>query len=111
MHCVAPSRNLFNRSRLPGELSPAPVMYVRIPTPLRSYTANASQVQASGATIRAVLDDLNRQFPGICFRVVDEQGDLRPHMRVFVNEDIVKDLDRELLATDEVTLMQGLSGG
>lgn len=86
-------------------------MNVRIPSPLRSYTNQQSTVQANGATIRQVLDDLNQQFPGISFRVVDEQGNLRKHMRVFINEDIVKDLDTVLQPTDEMTLMQGLSGG
>jgi sulfur-carrier protein len=86
-------------------------MKVRIPTPLRSYTSNQAWVEASGETVRAVLAHLDEQFPGIRFRCVDEQGQLRQHMRIFVNEDIVKDLDTALLPTDEVTLMQGLSGG
>jgi sulfur-carrier protein len=86
-------------------------MHVRIPTPLRSYTDQAANVEATGATLRELLVDLNTQFPGITFRVVDEQGNLRQHMRIFVNEDIVRDLDTVLLPTDDVTLMQGLSGG
>ena len=55
--------------------------------------------------------DLDRQFPGLRFRVVDEQGRLRQHMKVFVNEDVVRDLVTPLGPTDEVTLMQALSGG
>jgi sulfur-carrier protein len=86
-------------------------MNVRIPSPLRSYTNQVATVSADGATVREILDDLDRQFPGLRFRVVDEQGNLRQHMRVFVNEDIVRDLDLRLAATDDVTLMQGLSGG
>lgn len=68
-------------------------MRVRIPTPLRSYTAQAANVEAEGATVADVLADLDRQFPGLRFRVVDEQGRLRQHMKVFVNEDVVRDLD------------------
>ncbi len=68
-------------------------------------------MQATGETIRQVMADLDQQFPGLAFRVVDEQGNLRKHMRVFVNEDIVKDLDTMLQSSDELTLMQGLSGG
>ena len=49
-------------------------MNVRIPTPLRSYTAQAAVVQADGTTVDEVLVDLNRQFPGLRFRVIDEQG-------------------------------------
>ena len=66
----------------------APAMKVRIPTPLRSYTAAAKVVEADGATVAEVLADLDRQFPGIRFRVVDEQGRLRTHMKVFVGNDM-----------------------
>jgi molybdopterin converting factor small subunit len=84
---------------------------VRIPTPLRSYTAAAASVEAHGATIDEILHDLDRRFPGLRFRVVDEQGRLRKHMRVFVNEEIVRDLATAVDAADTVTLMQALSGG
>jgi sulfur-carrier protein len=86
-------------------------MIVRIPTPLRSYTAQAAAVEAVGGTVDEVLVDLNRQFPGLRFRVVDEQGRLRSHMKVFVNKDLVRDLTTAVKADDEVTLMQALSGG
>jgi molybdopterin converting factor small subunit len=86
-------------------------MKVRIPTPLRSYTAQAAVVEADGATVDEVLVDLNRLFPGLRFRVVDEQGRLRPHMKVFVNKDLVRDLTTVVAPGDEVTLMQALSGG
>jgi sulfur-carrier protein len=84
---------------------------VRIPTPLRSYTAQVANVTAVGDTVDDVLHDLNRQFPGLRFRVVDEQGNLRQHMRIFINDEFVRDLTRVVLPTDEVTLMQALSGG
>jgi sulfur-carrier protein len=84
---------------------------VRIPTPLRSYTANQTTVEASGVTVDDVLHDLDRQFPGIRFRVVDEQGRLRQHMRVFVNDDFDRNLARVLVDGDELTVMQALSGG
>lgn len=84
---------------------------VRIPTPLRSYTAGASAVDADGATVDALLADLDRRYPGFRFRVVDEQGRLRPHVRVFVNGDLTRDLAAPVTDGDEVTLMQALSGG
>ena len=84
---------------------------VRIPTPLRSYTAQAKAVEAVGSTVEQVLRDLDRKFPGIRFRVIDEQSRLRPHMRIFVNGDMVRDLSTPIAPTDEVTLMQALSGG
>jgi molybdopterin converting factor small subunit len=57
-------------------------MKVLIPSPLRSYT-NRSEVEAEGATLAELLADLDRQFPGIRFRVVDEQGNIRRHIRFF----------------------------
>ena len=86
-------------------------MRVRIPTPLRSYTAQQSAVEADGATVDEVLRDLDRQFPGIRFRVVDEQNRLRKHMKIWVNQDAVRDLSEPVTDADEVTLMQALSGG
>ncbi len=86
-------------------------MKVSIPTPLRSYTAGAKEVQAEGATLAELLDDLDGRYPGIRFRVVDEQARLRQHMRIFVNRTIVTDLDLAIAPSDEVVLMQALSGG
>lgn len=86
-------------------------MRVRIPTPLRSYTAGEKEVEATGGTVAEVLADLDRQFPGLRFRVVDEQGRLRTHMKVFVAAESVRDLDTPLDGLDEITLMQALSGG
>lgn len=86
-------------------------MKVSIPTPLRSYTHGEAQVEAEGATLRQLLDDLDRRHPGLKFRVVDEQGRLRQHMRVFLNRSVATDLDQAVNVGDEVTLMQALSGG
>jgi len=84
---------------------------VRIPTPLRSYTRQAATVTASGSTVGELLDDLDRQFPGLAFRVVDEQGRLRPHMVVWLGDQRCRDLAAPLAGYDEVVLMQALSGG
>ena len=59
-------------------------MKVLIPSPLLSYT-NAPEVEAAGATLAAVLADLDRQYPGFRFRVIDEQDRMRRHMRFFIN--------------------------
>ncbi len=85
-------------------------MNVLIPSPLRSYTGR-SWVQAGGATLGEVLDDLERQFPGIRFRMVDEQERLRRHVRFFVNGEAVLDPARTLAPTDELCIVQALSGG
>lgn len=85
-------------------------MRVLIPTPLRSYTKRA-QVEATGATFAELVADLDRQFPGIRFRMVDEQDQVRRHMRVFVNGIQVFDLKRPLKPSDDVAIVQALSGG
>lgn len=86
-------------------------MNVRIPTPLRSYTNQQSVVAASGATVSDVLDDLDRQFPGIRFRMADEQNRLRQHVKIWIGEDQVKDLSTPVGDGGELTIMQALSGG
>ena len=86
-------------------------MKVLIPTPLRSYTRKRREVEADGATLSALLADLDRQYPGIRFRMVDEQDHVRRHMRVFLNGEQVFDLARPLKPTDEIAIVQALSGG
>lgn len=85
-------------------------MIVGIPTPLLSYTG-ASSVAAQGGTLAELLADLERRFPGIRFRLVDEQNRLRRHMRVFVNRQAVFDLSTTIREGDEVAIVQALSGG
>jgi sulfur-carrier protein len=85
-------------------------MKVLVPSSLLSYT-HAPQVEASGATLIELLADLDRHYPGLRFRVVDEQGQMRGHMRFFVNNEQVFDLSHVLHPTDEVYLLQALSGG
>jgi sulfur-carrier protein len=83
---------------------------VLIPSPLRSYTG-AAMVEAQGATLEEVLDDLDRQFPGFRCRVVDEQGRLRRHVRFFLEGEQLFALGTALGPTDELVIVQALSGG
>lgn len=85
-------------------------MKVMIPTPLLSYTG-AREVQAEGETLATVLTDLDRRFPGLRFRVVDEQGRLRPHVRFFAAEGQIFSLSQPLRADDTLVIVQALSGG
>ena len=85
-------------------------MRVLIPAPLRSYTRQ-SHVEASGSTLGAVVADLDRQYPGIRFRMINEQDRMRAHVRFFVNGHQVFDLSQPLASTDEVLIVQALSGG
>ena len=86
-------------------------MKVRIPTPLRSYTDQQSVVDADGATVDELLVDLDQRYPGLRFRVVDEQGRLRKHMKIFVGEEGTRDLGTSVVGCGEVVIMQALSGG
>jgi molybdopterin converting factor small subunit len=83
---------------------------VLIPSPLFSYTGK-KEVDASGATIAELLLDLERQFPGLRFRIIDEQDQMRPHMRFFVNQEQVFELGQALQPGDSVQIVQALSGG
>jgi sulfur-carrier protein len=85
-------------------------MQVTIPSPLLSYTGRRD-VRASGATVDAVLRDLDHQFPGLRFRMVDEQEQLRPHMRLFVGNQELHDLATPLAADATLHIIQALSGG
>jgi molybdopterin converting factor small subunit len=85
-------------------------MKVLIPSPLLSYTRQR-EVEASGTSLTELLADLDRQYPGLRFRVIDEQECMRPHMRFFVNGEQVFDMAHALRAGDSVQLVQALSGG
>lgn len=86
-------------------------MKVYIPDALRSYSGDRRTVEARGASLAALLMDLERQFPGIRFRMVDEQDAIRRHMRIFVNGEEARTLDIKLVATDDISIVQALSGG
>ena len=86
-------------------------MKVILPTPLAEYTANAREVQARGATLDQLFDDLDRQFPGLRFRVIDEQGAIRPHIKVFVNRVQAASTAAALAPADEILVVAALSGG
>jgi molybdopterin synthase sulfur carrier subunit len=83
---------------------------VNIAQPLRSYT-RAARVEAAGRSLAELLDDLDHHYPGIRFRVVDEQDRVRQHIKFFVNREQVGALDAPLGPGDEVHIMQALSGG
>lgn len=84
---------------------------VSIPSQLIAYTDGATRVAAEGLTVAAVLDDLDRRFPGLKFRVVDEQDRIRRHMRIFVGETEVKRLDVPVGIDAELLIFGALSGG
>jgi molybdopterin converting factor small subunit len=84
---------------------------VGVPSQLTSYTGGLTRVEAAGATVDAALRDLDARYPGIRFRVIDEQDRIRRHMRIFVGKEAATDIRRPLNDGDEVLIFGALSGG
>jgi molybdopterin converting factor small subunit len=68
-------------------------------------------VEGQGATLAELLADLDRAYPGIRFRIIDEQERIRPHIKIFVNREQARSLALPLAASDEVLVIAALSGG
>ena len=86
-------------------------MRVVIPPALRSYVGEQSAVDGGGATLAELLAALDARFPGIRFRMIDEQDGIRQHIKIFVNQDQAKCLDEPLAPGDQVLIVCALSGG
>lgn len=87
---------------------------VRIPTPLRKLTKDQSEVIAEGSTMRAVVDDLEKQFPGFKERMCDDQGELRRFVNVYVGEEDIRfmnGLDTEIAEGELVSIVPAVAGG
>ena len=87
---------------------------VRIPTPLRTLTKGNAEIQAKGATIDSVVDDLERQFPGLKERLLDETGELRRFINIYVNQEDIRFLQAQkttLKDGDEVSIVPAIAGG
>ena len=84
---------------------------VRVASPLRSYTAGAATLSACGSNLAEVLSALDERFPGIRFRMIDEQDRIRPHMRLFVNSSEAGTLTAKVADGDTVHVICALSGG
>jgi len=85
---------------------------VRVPGLLRSYTAGAAIVElASCATLGETMRALDARFPGIRFRIIDEQNAVRPHIKFFVDGTLVRDLAAPMAVARELMIVGALSGG
>lgn len=87
---------------------------VRIPTILRTYTGGASEVSATGDTLTAVLEDLEANHPGIRARILDDQGQIRRFVNVYVGNDDVRfldNLDTPTPAGAQVSVIPAVAGG
>jgi sulfur-carrier protein len=92
-------------------LSGRTVVTTRVASPLRSYTDGRAVVEAAGDTVREALADLDQRYPGMRFRMIDEQDRIRPHIRLYVNTDAVEQLDHRVGQGDTLHLICALSGG
>lgn len=87
---------------------------VRVPTPLRRYTGGQAQVAAEGFTVAEIINDLEACYVGLRERLLDEKGELRGFVNVFVNEEDIR--FRNGLATavkdgDEISIVPAIAGG
>jgi sulfur-carrier protein len=86
-------------------------MTIHIPSALRSYTQQQSEVQVEGSTLADVLSVLDNRYPGFRFRIVTEQDRIRRHIRIFVNDEQAQELLAPLDENDRIYIVCALSGG
>ena len=86
-------------------------MTIHIPSALRSYTKQQSEVAVEGSTLAEVLSLLESRYPGFRFRIVTEQDRIRPHIRIFVNDEQAQELEARLAQDDRIYIVCALSGG
>jgi molybdopterin synthase sulfur carrier subunit len=87
---------------------------VRIPTPLRRFTGGAEEVGVSGTTVGHVVDDLERQFPGIKERLCDGDGRVRRFVNIYLNGDDIRflnNLETDVKDGDELSIVPAIAGG
>ncbi|MCP3100379.1 MoaD/ThiS family protein [Myxococcus sp. K15C18031901] len=87
---------------------------IRIPTTMRALTRNQAEVEASGATVREVLRDLDARYPGLGTRLLDERGAVRRYVNVFLNDEDIRglaELDTPVRDADRLTLIPAMAGG
>jgi molybdopterin synthase sulfur carrier subunit len=87
---------------------------VRVPTPLRKFTNGADEVDAQGSSIKAIVDDLDKNYPGIRERICDETGKVRRFVNVYVNGDDIRflqNLETALKEGDNISIVPAIAGG
>lgn len=87
---------------------------VRIPTPLRKLTEEKDTVEATGATIGEIIDNLELSYPGLKERLCDEQGEVRRFVNIFLNDEDIRFLEDKATAvteSDEISIVPAIAGG
>ncbi len=87
---------------------------VRIPTPLRKLTNGSDEVSADGSTIKELIDDLEKNYPGLKERICESDGRLRRFVNLYLNDEDIrfkKNMDTELKDSDEISIIPAIAGG
>jgi len=84
---------------------------IRIAPLLYSYTGGLKIIEVDADTVGEAIAAIDRRFSGVAFRVIDEQGQVRPHMNIFLGEQSVRDLLTPVFAGAEIYIVGALSGG
>ncbi len=87
---------------------------VRVPTPLRKYTQGADEVSAEGGNVKSLVDDLEKNHPGIKERICDETGKVRRFVNVFLNGDDIRflqNMETVLKEGDAISIVPAIAGG
>ncbi len=87
---------------------------VRVPTPLRKLTNGADEINAQGNNVRSLVEDLERNFPGIKERICDESGKIRRFVNIYVNGDDIRflqNLETSLKEGDSISIVPAIAGG
>jgi molybdopterin synthase sulfur carrier subunit len=86
-------------------------MHIHLASPLRSYAAEKAIVEHEARSVAELLDTMDASYPGIRFRMIDEQDAIRRHIRIFVNGALIDNLTRPLHPSDTVHILCAISGG
>ena len=84
---------------------------VRLAALFHSYTGGMKIIEVDASSVGEAIAALDRRFPGVAFRIVDEQNQIRPHMNVFLGEENVRDLTTPITRDAEIYIVGALSGG
>lgn len=87
---------------------------VRVPTPLRKFTQGSDEVDAQGNNVRSIVEDLEKNYPGIRDRICDENGKVRRFVNVYVNGDDIRflqNLETKLKEGDHISIVPAIAGG
>lgn len=87
---------------------------VRIPTPLQGLTQNRAEVDVKGSNIKELVEDLDRQYPGIKERICDETGAIRRFVNIYLNDEDIRFIDGDSTKVregDDVSIIPAIAGG